>query len=400
MPSFIQNQKGNLKGLLFLLGIILIISGLWYSQKLVQILQTNLTESVKFRIKVFEKNINDPNTDADQSFLFNEVIQGIDYPIIVTDAEYNPTIWINVSAKLDEKSGKPLNAADSSALAKHLSKIRAENPPIPITADDMVLGYYFYGFSPVIYRLKAFPFIAIGSAIVFILIGYLGFTYIKRSEQRFIWVGMAKETAHQLGTPLSSLAGWIELLKIKPTSRGKIIEEIENDLTRLNKIANRFSKIGSIPELVQASPADIIENVVNYFRKRLPNSQRRVNIETHYESSQSIYVNPELFEWVLENLLKNALDAIENDNGRIRIEVSDLKQVKAVSIDIQDNGKGIAGKQKNNIFKPGYSTKKRGWGLGLSLAKRIIEEYHHGKLFLKETRTGQGTTFRIILKTK
>jgi len=400
MPSFIQNQKGNLKGLLFLLGIILIISGLWYSQKLVHILQTNLTESVKFRIKVFEKNINDPNTDADQSFLFNEVIQGIDYPIIVTDAEYNPTIWINVSAQLDEKSGKLLNAADSAALAKHLIKIRAENPPIPIKADDLVLGYYFYGYSPVIYRLKAFPFIAIGSAIIFILIGYVGFSYIKRSEQRFIWVGMAKETAHQLGTPLSSLAGWIELLKIKPTIRGKIIEEIENDITRLNKIANRFSKIGSIPELIPALPADIIENVVNYFRKRLPNSQKRVNIETHFESDQSVHVNPELFEWVLENLLKNALDAIENQNGQIRIEVNDLRQMNAVYIDIQDNGKGIIGKQKNNVFKPGYSTKKRGWGLGLSLAKRIIEEYHHGKLLLKETRPGQGTTFRIILKTK
>lgn len=382
------------------MGIILIISGLWYSQKLVKTLQTNLTESVKFRIKVFEKNINDPNTDADQSFLFNEVIQGIDYPIIVTDAEFNPTIWINISTHLDEKSGKPLNAEDSTELAKHLNQIRAENDPIPIKADDMILGYYFYGFSRVIYRLKSFPFIAIGSAIIFILIGYLGFTYIKRSEQRFIWIGMAKETAHQLGTPLSSLAGWIQLLKIKPSGRSKIIEEIENDLTRLNKIANRFSKIGSVPELNQASPTEIIENVVNYFRKRLPNTQKHIKIETHYESSQPIYVNPELFEWVLENLLKNALDAIENKQGQITIKVADLKPLKSVFIDIQDNGKGIPGKQKNHIFKPGYSTKKRGWGLGLSLAKRIIEEYHHGKLFLKESRPGQGTTFRIILNKK
>ena len=401
MVSTAHIRKGNFKGVLFIIGIALIITGIWYSHRLVTVLEEKSTEYIKFRIKVFEAEINDPDSNEDVSFLFNEVIQeGIDFPIIVTDPYLNPTIWKNISPRLDSLSSEKLSISDSLRLNNKLNKIRMENDPIPIKAGDLVIAYYFYGYSPVIYKLKFFPFIAIGSAAIFILIGYLGFSYIKKSEQQFIWVGMAKETAHQLGTPLSSIAGWLELLKIKPQMYENALYEIDNDLKRLNKIANRFSKIGSVPELKQHSLIKVIESVVDYFQKRLPNLQRRITIETEIESDVKVKINPELFEWVLENLIKNAMDAIGNKNGNIKISLKMNSEYRQAYIDIHDNGKGISAKEKTNIFKPGYSTKKRGWGLGLSLARRIIEEYHGGKLFLKDAKPNQGSTFRIILNTE
>lgn len=401
MKSTVHTRKGNFKGILFILGITLIIIGIWYSHRLVTTLEENSTEYIKFRIKVFEAEINDPDSNADVSFLFNEVIQeGIDFPIIVTDPYLNPTIWKNISPNLDSLSSKELSKPDSVRLSKELIKIRMENDPIPIKAGDMVIAYYFYGYSPVIYKLQFFPFIAIGSAAIFIFIGYLGFSYIKKSEQQFIWVGMAKETAHQLGTPLSSIAGWLELLKIKPKMYENALLEIDNDLQRLNKIANRFSKIGSVPELKPHSLLNVINSVVDYFQKRLPNLQKRVTIETDIKNDVYIKINPELFEWVLENLIKNAMDAIGDKNGNIKISLKLNSEYRQAYIDIRDNGKGMSSKEKTNIFKPGYSTKKRGWGLGLSLARRIIEEYHGGKLFLKDAKPNNGSTFRIILNTE
>ena len=401
MISKIHTRKGNFKGILFIIGIALIITGIWYSHRLVTTLEEKSTEYIKFRIKVFEAEINDPDSNADVSFLFNEVIQeGIDFPIIVTDPYLNPTIWKNISPKLDSLSSEKLSIPDSIQLSKDLIKIRLENDPIPIKAGDMVIAYYFYGYSPVIYKLQFFPFIAIGSAAIFIFIGYLGFSYIKKSEQQFIWVGMAKETAHQLGTPLSSIAGWLELLKIKPQMYENALLEIDNDLKRLNKIANRFSKIGSVPELKPHSLLNVIDGVVDYFKKRLPNLQKRVTIKTEIENDIQVKINAELFEWVLENLIKNAMDAIGDKNGHIQISLKLNTEYQQAYIDIQDNGKGMSAKEKTNIFKPGYSTKKRGWGLGLSLARRIIEEYHGGKLFLKDARPNYGSTFRIILNTE
>ena len=209
---------------------------------------------------------------------------------------------------------------------------------------------------------------------------------------------MAKETAHQLGTPLSSISGWLELIKIKPEIMDNAVTEIENDLNRLNKIANRFSKIGSVPELKLSSLSQIIQSVTSYFIRRLPNMQKRITIQTNIKDDIKLRLNPELFEWVLENLVKNAIDAIGNKNGKISISLYTNSDKTEAYLDIYDNGKGLSQKEKTNIFKPGYSTKKRGWGLGLSLARRIIEEYHGGKLFLKESRPGEGTTFKIVLK--
>jgi hypothetical protein len=396
--SFYKN-RGNLKGILFILGVLLMITGIWYSQRLVKSLEIKSTENISFRIKVFETNINNPDLNVDVDFLFNEVIKGADYPIIYTDTEHKPQSWINISARLDSTAYNNLSHADSITLHRQLALMAQENSPIPITyQNSILLGYYYYGYSPVIYKLRAFPYVAIGVAILFILIGYLGFSYIKKSEQQYIWVGMAKETAHQLGTPLSSIAGWVELLSLNPETRENSLLEVKHDLNRLFKIANRFSKIGSTPELKPHPLFQTVDNVVVYFRKRLPNMKKRIIITTQIDPAILINMNEELFEWVLENIIKNAIDAIEHDNGLIEIKAFRISNKDLVSIDICDNGKGIASHQKKNIFKPGISTKHRGWGLGLTLAKRIIEQYHGGKIFLKESRPNSGSTFRILMR--
>ena len=237
----------------------------------------------------------------------------------------------------------------------------------------------------------------IAAAILFILIGYIGFSQIKKSEQRYIWVGMAKETAHQLGTPLSSLHGWIELLKENPQKLSKALKEMDADAQRLSKIALRFSQIGSFPALKETKIVEILKNTVIYFQKRLPQLNKKITILEKYTVSPVVKLNGELFEWVIENLIKNAIDSMEKDSGIITISL-EKEADHYIAIDVSDTGKGINSRDKTHIFKPGFSTKTRGWGLGLSLAKRIIEDYHGGKLFIKETRSGKGSTFRVLLK--
>lgn len=396
MSLAVYKTKGNFKSLLFILALVLVGSSLWYTQRLVNILKENSTEYMRFRIKVFEENVNNPETTIDLNFFFSEVIERTDYPIIYTDVNHIPQSWYNISEELDGQSNLNISQEDSIYLQKKLQQFSAENQPIPIKFQESILGYYYYGLSPVIYKLRIFPYLAIIGAFLFILFGYLGFSYIKKSEQQFIWVGMAKETAHQLGTPLSSIAGWLELLKSKKNTIN-LIAEMENDLGRLNKIANRFSKIGSVPSLQPIDLSIVVNGVAEYFRKRIPNIRKKITIITEIEPGITVKLNVDLFEWVLENLIKNAMDAIEHNNGKITLKSKPANHDSQIYIDIIDNGKGIAQKEKKNIFKPGFSTKKRGWGLGLSLAGRIIEEYHGGKLLLKDSKPGKGTIFRIIL---
>jgi hypothetical protein len=250
---------------------------------------------------------------------------------------------------------------------------------------------------------------------VVVAIGYLTFSYLKRSEQSNIWVGMAKETAHQLGTPLSSLLGWAEMLRLsasEPDEVKKIAEEIDRDIERLNRITVRFSKIGSVPDLKPQNIVQVVAEVMSYFEGRnmvahaagmiakAPPLRKNIKLELVTDEDEIlIKINRELFEWVIENLIKNAYEAIEGAEGAIQVNINHAPRREAVFIDVADTGKGITLRKKNDVFRPGYSTKKRGWGLGLSLARRIIQEYHHGKLFVKESQPGKGTTFRIRLRT-
>ena len=388
-------RKGNFKGFLFVFGLLLIGAVLFYTQHLVNILQQKSRESINFRVRVLEENINNDEITGDFGFLLTEVIQGIDFPVIYTDADMNPQFCINVATEYDTLRILPTEAIK--ALKSELLDLDADNPPIPISYQGLILGYYHYGSSPIIRKLRWLPYIEIAAVIIFILIGYVGFSQIKKSEQRHIWIGMAKETAHQLGTPLSSIHGWIELLKEKPSELPRALREIDLDLQRLGKVALRFSQIGSVPSLKHVKIEDILSSVAVYYRKRLPQLKKKIIITEEYQYSPLVKINADLFEWVIENLIKNALDAIEGDNGLITIRIMPENE-DHVAIEVSDTGKGITARDKKEVFTPGYSTKRRGWGLGLSLSKRIIEDYHGGKLFISDTRIGKGTTFRLILK--
>lgn len=395
MFKFFTKNSANFKGLLFIVGLFIFAGIFLYTQELVLELKEKSTRDLKFKIKVFEENINNAHAQVDAGFFFFEVIKKVDFPVIYTDTERIPQTWVNIDARLDTLTS--LNNKDSLTLAQILDRISQENPPIAIQYQNTVLGYYHYGYPPEINKIKNLPLITLFIGALFILFGYVGFTYIKRSEQRNIWVGMAKETAHQLGTPLSSLNGWLELLRLDINQKQTAFPEMENDLKRLGKVANRFSKIGSTPKLQAEDITNIISEVAAYFEKRLPNLGKQVKIECASSGAVQAMLNRDLFEWVLENLVKNALDAIEKEHGLIRLEIKTEPTTHTCIIDISDNGKGVAKNNRKTIFKPGFSTKKRGWGLGLSLAKRIVEEYHNGKIDLLDSKKNRGSTFRIKL---
>jgi signal transduction histidine kinase len=397
MQKSVYKRKGNFKGLLFVLGLLLIAAILIYTQQQVDLLQQNSREYLHFRIRVMEDYLKNPDSNIDFNFFLTEVIQGTDYPIIYTDTAMVPYSCKNVDTELDTM--RFFTAETRNRLTQYLKAIDAENKPIPIQWEGRILGYMHYGVSPVITKLRWLPYIEITGALLFILIGYIGFSQIKKSEQRYIWVGMAKETAHQLGTPLSSLIGWIDLLKEDQQNISQALPEMETDAARLNKVAARFSQIGSVPSLKQEDIVKIIGTVVEYFRKRLPQYEHKIVIKEHYQVRPVLYINPDLFEWVLENIIKNAVDAIKSKSGEILISIANDPKEKYINIDIRDTGTGIIYRDQKNVFKPGFSTKRRGWGLGLSLAKRIIEDYHQGKLFILESRVDKGSTFRIMLKT-
>ncbi len=278
-------------------------------------------------------------------------------------------------------------------LKKKLESFRAKNPPIVFHLWDGYNQYLYYDESIILKQLSYYPFIQLGLISVFILIAYIAFSNFRKAEENQVWVGLSKETAHQLGTPISSLMAWVELIKSEDKPNPALLTEMSKDVERLKMVAERFSKIGSKPDLETNNLTDILSEAVGYIKTR---ASKKVQVQTHFSTDDFIPValNVALFEWVIENLCKNAFDAMEA-KGELNISVLHVKD--EVHIDIQDNGKGIAKTRQKTIFNPGYTTKKRGWGLGLSLAKRIIENYHNGKIFVKQSEVNKGTTFRITL---
>ena len=395
MLNRFDRRKGNFKAVLFVFGLVIIGLILGYTQHLVNLLEDKSRDYLRFRVRVFEENINNPDANIDFNFFFTEVIQNADYPIVFTDPDMTPLQCRNISAELDTMIQFTPQAINY--LKEYLLSMDGDNPPIPIKYQGRVLGYYHYGVSPVISQLRWLPYIEIGAALLFILIGYIGFSQIKKSEQRNIWVGMAKETAHQLGTPISSMSGWVEILKGDAKNRDKAISEIDTDIQRLTKVAARFSQIGSVPSLKSTPVIPMLRNIIEYFNKRLPQLDKKITITPNFKIEPDVKINIDLFEWVIENLIKNAIDAIDGKQGKIELTLDYINSGPEIYIDVSDNGKGISSRDKKNVFKPGFSTKKRGWGLGLSLAKRIVEDYHGGKLFVKDSRLGEGTVFRITL---
>lgn len=400
--------KGALVAAIIFLIWILTIFIVWaplyfYMGQIVEEMKQDSGEILKFYASIHSKIASEDLNEERSGFLkyiFDEIISKTNIPLIHTDKNRKPIYWEGISVDADDHSPEAFEKVQ-----KIVTDLEGEFVPIPIRYKSEIMGYLYYGDSRLIQKLRYLPYIEIGVVGLFVLFGMIGgfliFKSIKGAEQRYIWVGMAKETAHQLGTPLSSLMGWLELLKSNKNEcelTKKTVLEMETDVNRLYKIASRFSQIGSRSDLTTQDIIPHLKEVVAYIRRRLPHIKKEVKIIENYESVPKIAFNEDLFEWVIENLLKNSIDAIKSDNGKIEIRIGELKNKKGkIFIDIKDNGIGILPIYKDVIFKPGYSTKKRGWGLGLNLAKRIIEEYHDGKLFIKETKVGDGTTMRIIL---
>jgi len=389
-------KSGNIKTALLVAAFVIIIPILIYTHNLVDRLQKKEREVAALYAKSVEYLANSPYSGSEYNFIFDELIRAIDFPIIESGAN---DIEIKASRNIDIDTTLPKSDRDAYVRSLIADMDKMNHPIVVSYQDTIILSRVHYGESILITRLRWLPYIEIVIAALFIFVGYIGFSYIKRSEQSNIWVGMARETAHQLGTPLSSMMGWVEILKLRPQPESKLtdtIAEMENDLLRLNKIADRFSKIGSKPDLREEDLSDVIKGVLVYFQKRIPQMGKRVELVAEPGEEVRAKINRELFEWVLENLVKNGLDAMEDGKGRISFQIS--RQNGAPVIDVTDTGKGIDAAYRKDIFRPGFSTKKRGWGLGLSLSKRIIETYHRGKLTVKESKLGVGTTFRIRLR--
>lgn len=397
-------QSGRFKAGLLLFAFLIAGGTLYYSHGVVVRLEERQKQVADLYAKSLEYLANAPGAmGGDYSFVFDEILRSIDFPIILTDSHHEPIpplsgSYINAVRNIDLDTTLSLDD-QRDLLVDLIRDMDRTNPPIKVAYQDtIILNYVHYGESDLVTRLRWYPYIEIALAGLFVFIAYVSFSYIKRSEQSNIWVGMARETAHQLGTPISSMLGWVELLKTGTQGNERlagIVADIENDVQRLQKIADRFSKIGSKPELAEESLQEVVQKVIAYFERRIPQSGKRVTIEFTEEIPVTVRINRELFEWVLENLIKNGLDAIEN-GGIIRITTG--RAGSRVFLDVADTGKGVEGIYRKDIFRPGFSTKARGWGLGLSLSKRIVEVYHKGRLMLKESKPGEGTVFRILLR--
>lgn len=400
MKPKMAGGPASVKIKIVLLAIALIIASATYiyTQSLIQKLESRERQIAQLYAASLQQ-MADQNTATDFTFLL-DVIKRIDFPLILTDSVNN--------VNLDGMRGGVRNLDyDSTWTEEQLSVFLKEkvvefgkihDPISVIGQDDVILNKIYYGDSNLITALRYYPYLQILFALMFLIIAYFSFSYLKKTEQSNIWVGMAKETAHQLGTPISSLMGWNEILKINSNNSVKvedISDEITNDLQRLNKIANRFSKIGSIPTFKNENLTEVVSKVIEYFNRRLPNTRKNISIKLSGLQDVQIMLNVELFEWVIENLIKNALDAIEVKKGEVRFTITE--DDKNIFIEVADNGKGIDKKHRKDVFRPGYSTKRRGWGLGLSLSKRIIEDYHKGKIFVKQSIINEGTIFQITL---
>lgn len=380
----IYSKKQYWKFALLLIATLIGISSLWYTNKLIKELSTEERKKIELWAEGMKHMANNENPDADLSFVFEVIRNNETVPVILADEENNIIYARNLdSTRINDKE----------YMQHQLETMKKQNEPIEIVISNNIKQYIYYKDSLILTQLFYYPFIQLAVIFLFILVAYFAFSASRRAEQNQVWVGMSKETAHQLGTPISSLLAWIELLKLKEFDN-EIITEIDKDVKRLETITERFSKIGSAPVLKKENICEALSASLKYMKSR---ASARVEFNTNFLQSDEIQVpvNIPLFDWVIENLIKNSIDAMDGE-GKIGVEIKDSSQV--LYIDVSDTGKGLQKSKYKAIFNPGFTTKKRGWGLGLSLSKRIIEQYHNGKIFVKNSEIGKGTTIRIVLK--
>ncbi len=409
-----SDYRGNirfwLKSYLFLGVALLILLVLLYTNRVIQ----RMEEQSQATTRLFSRFIAEVVLQVDDTGkenILQDVLAEIKLPIILTDAEGRPFAWHRVGIPepaddefeslflIDPENPPPGNISD---LIELTHKFDSANEPIPVSfgPEGAVQAYVHFGPSRLQNELRLMPFIQLALFLVFMAVGLQGFRYLKLSEQRSIWVGMAKETAHQLGTPLSALLGWTHLIKDQVSENrtdaiAASVEEMEEDLKRLSKVTERFSKIGSRPELNNVSVSEVLDRTAEYFHRRLPTLKADSTLSLNLEETPLIRGNAELLEWVFENLIKNGLDALGDKGGGIEISTRYDPDRKKVDVFVKDSGKGVPASHRERIFSPGFTTKKRGWGLGLALTRRIVEEYHGGDLRLAESQPGKGSTFLV-----
>ncbi|MGB2769719.1 MAG: HAMP domain-containing sensor histidine kinase [Candidatus Zixiibacteriota bacterium] len=395
----------------FLVFGIVLIAGVFffYTQTLISQIKENSRQVMNTYARLWQMAASAPTSGAEIDVIFEEIIQKSDFPIVVTDADGELLAWRGVGVDWDDTT-----YISREKLRKMARKMDRHKLPIPIYfgTRQEIINYLHYGDPVLISQLRLMTLVELGLLTLFVLIAFITFRNIRVAEQRTIWVGMSKETAHQLGTPISSLLGWLELLKAKCESQAgaseedsdltieQITERVDVDLRRLGKIAHRFEQIGSVPELKPTDLNAVVSEAVAYFQQRLPHNGSGVVIKQKLGPLAPAKANAELMSWVIENLLKNSLEAVDPRKGVIKVLTSLDKEKKTILIQVTDNGRGIPPRRQKTIFRPGYTTKKRGWGLGLSLAMRIVEEYHLGKISVRESVPNQKTTILVCVPTE
>jgi signal transduction histidine kinase len=380
----IFRNRNNWQIFLFLFAILIGVGSLIYTQFLVRSLKTEERKKVEMWAEA-TRLINSADSTQNLDFLLTIIENNNTVPVILTDGSDNIIATRNI---------EQVKIEDTGTMGVKLEKMKSDNQPIIIDLGNGSTNRIYYKDSIILSQLIYYPFIQLGFIILFILVSYLALSSSRKAEQNRVWLGLSKETAHQLGTPTTSLTGWVELLQSNYPDL-PVTRELALDVKRLEKVTERFSRIGSKPSLTQENILALIQNSVNYLKSR-SSSKVLFVLPFTVDDEINLPVNPALFEWVIENVCKNGIDAMEGD-GEITIKVEE--EEKYAVIDISDTGKGMPKSSWKKVFSPGYTTKKRGWGLGLSLAKRIIEEYHHGKIFVKSSEPGKGTCIRIMMKT-
>jgi len=376
----------NWRSFLALIAIIIVSGTIFYSQYLAKKIAAEERQKVVLWVAASKAILNNPGMDLTLPNLIRNGQQSI--PIIETNEQDSIMGYINLdSAKA---------AVDKNYLYRQLRKFKSENSPLEIKLSDTpyIANRYYYGHTTLLDEVRYYPLVQLCIVALFIFFTLYSIAVRNRATQNQLWAGMAKETAHQLGTPVSSLEGWVEMLK-ESSLDARTVREIQKDVDRLKLVSDRFGKIGSKPHLEERDLISQIRNMVEYIRKRSTGKVQFIINTPPGDQQLFARISPPLFDWVIENLLKNALDAIEG-KGDIRVNIQELD--KEILVDIADTGKGIAKKNLPKVFKPGFTTKKRGWGLGLSLSKRIIDQYHQGQLFVRQSELGKGTVFRIVLR--
>jgi NtrC-family two-component system sensor histidine kinase KinB len=409
---------------LFLGSSVLVIAVFLFTYQMVNALSREVATTSRVLARFCAQASFPAASDPELQKILGDLIAGIDFPMVITDNDSTPRAWRAVgiadtlvpSASIDSvKMGLPIAPVIRARLDRvreHALAMDRRNEPIPMhqPGTGVQLGAVHYGEPLVLQQLLWMPYIAGGGFVLLISLGLWGLTGIRQAEKRSIWVGMARETAHQLGTPLSSLLGWVELLRshgeapgqevrVPRTEFEETLDEMERDVERLTKVAQRFSHVGSAPQLQLQDVTPVVMEAVQYVRRRVPRTEGDVQIRERYEEVPPINLNRELLAWALENLLTNAVSALDKRPGLIEITVDRRKETEAVEVTVTDNGRGMSAAELKRAFEPGYTTKRRGWGLGLALARRVVDEYHGGRLFVRHSAPGQGTTVVVSFPT-